>query len=126
MKEKIWEDLRRHKSILVDIRENSELKKLFIPMEDKSILVVEDIDINCSIELQNKVVEARAAAMNSIMDRNHFLKLNRYGLSLGGLLGYLDGLVSNYEELVLCWQTSIRNELDGSLLKRLEWCEAGA
>lgn len=43
---------------LTDIRSNSQLRKLLISTANRSILVVEDID--CSIELQNRLAEARA------------------------------------------------------------------
>lgn len=43
---------------LTDVRSNSQLRKLLITTENRSILVVEDID--CSIELQNRLAEARA------------------------------------------------------------------
>jgi len=44
---------------LTDVRRNSELRKLLISTANRSILVVEDID--CSIELQNRLSAARAA-----------------------------------------------------------------
>lgn len=43
---------------LTDIRSNSQLRKLLISTANRSILVVEDID--CSIELQNRLAGVRA------------------------------------------------------------------
>ncbi|KAL3580667.1 hypothetical protein D5086_018502 [Populus alba] len=43
---------------LTDLRTNSELRNLLISTENKSVLVVEDID--CSIELQDRLAQARA------------------------------------------------------------------
>jgi chaperone BCS1 len=43
---------------LTDLKTNSELRNLLISTENKSVLVVEDID--CSIELQDRLAQARA------------------------------------------------------------------
>lgn len=41
-----------------DVKRNSELRNLLISMANRSILVVEDI--NCSIELQDRLERAKA------------------------------------------------------------------
>ncbi|KAL3580666.1 hypothetical protein D5086_018501 [Populus alba] len=51
---------------LTDLRTNSDLRSLLISTENKSVLVVEDID--CSFELQDRLAQARA-----MMPSRHYL-----------------------------------------------------
>lgn len=48
---------------LTDVRSNSELRKMLISTANRSILVVEDID--CSIELQDRLANARATGLHA-------------------------------------------------------------
>lgn len=48
---------------LTDVRSNSQLRKMLISTANRSILVVEDID--CSIELQDRLPKARATGLHA-------------------------------------------------------------
>lgn len=48
---------------LTDVRSNSQLRKMLISTANRSILVVEDID--CSIELQDRLANARATGLHA-------------------------------------------------------------
>lgn len=62
---------------LTDIKGNSELRKLLITTENKSILVVEDID--CSLELQDRLAEDRAAASQGSRRHDQLPQVNILG-----------------------------------------------
>ncbi|KAH7517790.1 hypothetical protein FEM48_Zijuj09G0101700 [Ziziphus jujuba var. spinosa] len=99
---------------LTDVRSNSQLRKLLITTENRSILVVEDID--CSIELQNRLAEARA--------RNHHGRSARtearlcFSVTLSGLLNFIDGLWSSCgDERIIVFTTNHKDRLDPALLR---------
>ncbi|KAJ0077349.1 hypothetical protein Patl1_36468 [Pistacia atlantica] len=101
---------------LTSLRGNSELRRLLINTENKSILVVEDID--CSISL----AEARATSTNSVMNPNHprhgFNLVNQYQVTLSGLLNFLDGLWSSCgDERIIVFTTNHKHKLDPALLR---------
>ncbi|XP_022763236.1 AAA-ATPase At3g50940-like [Durio zibethinus] len=98
---------------LTDIRGNSELRKLVISTGNKSILVVEDID--CSLELQDRLAQARAAVPQGSHRLN---QLPQYQLTLSGLLNFIDGLWSSCgDERIIVFTTNHKDRLDPALLR---------
>ncbi|KAG6761549.1 hypothetical protein POTOM_034777 [Populus tomentosa] len=131
---------------LTDLRTNSELRNLLISTENKSVLVVEDID--CSIELQDRLAQARAMMpsrqnpaynqVNQAMNGNNqntkafiailmklaaFRILDRhnfvkYQVTLSGLLNFVDGLWSSCgDERIIIFTTNHKERLDPALLR---------
>ncbi|KAK6240909.1 hypothetical protein SCA6_006298 [Theobroma cacao] len=97
---------------LTEIRGNSELRKLVISTGNKSILVVEDID--CSLELQDRLAQARAAAAQS----SRHIHVPQYQLTLSGLLNFIDGLWSSCgDERIIVFTTNHKDRLDPALLR---------
>ncbi|KAF9676037.1 hypothetical protein SADUNF_Sadunf09G0096900 [Salix dunnii] len=111
---------------LTDLRTNSDLRNLLVSIENKSVLVVEDID--CSIELQDRLAEARAtmpsrhdpAAFNQLAvflvpDRHNFAQ---HKVTLSGLLNFVDGLWSGCgDERIIIFTTNHKERLDPALLR---------
>ncbi|XWS67880.1 hypothetical protein CRYUN_Cryun04dG0042600 [Craigia yunnanensis] len=98
---------------LTDVKGNSELRKLLITTGNKSILVVEDID--CSLELQDRLAQARAAVSQGSHRHN---QLPQYQLTLSGLLNFIDGLWSSCgDERIIVFTTNHKDRLDPALLR---------
>ncbi|XP_042981645.1 AAA-ATPase At3g50940-like [Carya illinoinensis] len=97
---------------LTDVKRNSELRNLLISTANRSILVVEDID--CTIELQDRL--ARARAMNP---RPHFDPFNKVEqVTLSGFLNFIDGLWSSCgDERIIVFTTNHKDRLDSALLR---------
>ncbi|KAL3621261.1 hypothetical protein CASFOL_036173 [Castilleja foliolosa] len=93
---------------LTGVRCNSDLRKLLIATGNRSILVVEDIDV--SIDLS---------------DRDSITKdpmMHRYGpepkVTLSGLLNFIDGLWSSCgDERIIVFTTNHKDKLDPALLR---------
>lgn len=102
---------------LTAIMSNSDLRNLLISTANQSILVVEDID--CSIELQNRIAAAAAAAAPAGSRRDPF----RYDqgssrVTLSGLLNFIDGLWSSCgDERIIIFTTNHKDRLDPALLR---------
>jgi len=102
---------------LTAIMSNSELRNLLISTANQSILVVEDID--CSIELQDRIAAAAAAAAAAGSRRDPF----RYDqgasrVTLSGLLNFIDGLWSSCgDERIIIFTTNHKDRLDPALLR---------
>ncbi|KAK3040821.1 hypothetical protein RJ639_029165 [Escallonia herrerae] len=78
---------------LQNLKKNSDLRRLLVSTENRSILVIEDID--CSVELQNRQV-----------------------LTLSGLLNFIDGLWSSCgDERIIVFTTNHKDKLDPALLR---------
>ncbi|KAF9676040.1 hypothetical protein SADUNF_Sadunf09G0097200 [Salix dunnii] len=98
---------------LTDLRTNSDLRNLLISSGNKSILMVEDID--CSIELQDRLAQARAM-MPSRHDPAAYNQLNQ--VTLSGLLNFVDGLWSSCgDERIIIFSTNHKERLDPALLR---------
>ncbi|XAR59568.1 hypothetical protein NMG60_11015450 [Bertholletia excelsa] len=96
---------------LTDIRSNSELRNLLIWTANQSILVVEDID--CSIELQDRLASAAAARATDPFRYN-----NASRVTLSGLLNFVDGLWSSCgDERIIVFTTNHKDRLDPALLR---------
>ncbi|WCJ40948.1 P-loop containing nucleoside triphosphate hydrolases superfamily protein [Euphorbia peplus] len=98
---------------LTDVKMNSDLRKLLISTANKSILVVEDID--CTIELQNRIAEARASKSRSSSNQGYD---QGNQVTLSGLLNFIDGLWSSYgDERIIIFTTNHIEKLDPALLR---------
>ncbi|KAK3410370.1 hypothetical protein EUGRSUZ_J02369 [Eucalyptus grandis] len=96
---------------LSGLRSNAELRKLLVATANHSILVVEDID--CTIELQDRKSETRAARMN-MMSTDY----PREDLTLSGFLNFIDGLWSSCgDERIIVFTTNHKEKLDSALLR---------
>ncbi|KAJ4716531.1 AAA-ATPase [Melia azedarach] len=132
---------------LSNLRGNIELRNLLIATENKSILVVEDID--CSIELGDRLAKARAVNFDwSIAGYNQGAQILFHGLvklalkvalinklihmlvdlmyilffsvqmTLSALLNFMDGLWSSCgDERVIIFTTNHKDGLDPALLR---------
>ncbi|KAK6242253.1 hypothetical protein SCA6_007642 [Theobroma cacao] len=89
---------------LPSLYSNSDLRRLLVSTRSRSILVIEDID--CSIELQDRV------AAGYEYDQGH----NQ--LTLSGLITFIDGLWSSCgDERIIVFTTNHRDKLDPALLR---------
>ncbi|XP_065867543.1 AAA-ATPase At3g50940-like [Euphorbia lathyris] len=99
---------------LTDVKMNSDLRKLLISTANKSILVVEDID--CSIELNNRIAEARSSKTRSSSSHQGYDQGNQ--VTLSGLLNFIDGLWSSCgDERIIIFTTNHIEKLDPALLR---------
>uniref|UniRef100_A0A5B7B9Q7 AAA+ ATPase domain-containing protein n=1 Tax=Davidia involucrata TaxID=16924 RepID=A0A5B7B9Q7_DAVIN len=95
---------------LTELRGNSELRRLLLGTANRSILVVEDID--CTIELQDRLAEARASQPPGFNQQEH------KKVTLSGLLNFVDGLWSSCgDERIIVFTTNHREKLDHALLR---------
>ncbi|KAL9414849.1 hypothetical protein AB3S75_043165 [Citrus x aurantiifolia] len=84
-------------------------RKLLIATENKSILVVEDID--CCTELQDRSAQARTASPDWHSPRRDLI-------TLSGLLNFTDGLWSSCgDERIIVFTTNHKDRLDPALLR---------
>ncbi|KAB5541460.1 hypothetical protein DKX38_014434 [Salix brachista] len=122
---------------LTDLRTNSDLRNLLVSIENKSVLMVEDID--CSIELQDRLAQARAmmpsrhnpAAFNQVNQNGMVLLVHTFfpaydyldegicpQVTLSGLLNFVDGLWSGCgDERIIIFTTNHKEKLDPALLR---------
>ncbi|KAI7985993.1 Protein HYPER-SENSITIVITY-RELATED 4 [Camellia lanceoleosa] len=100
---------------LTDLRSNSDLRNLLITTANQSILVVEDID--CSLELQDRMKAAAMAA--AARGRDPYYAYNQgSGVTLSGLLNFIDGLWSSCgDERIIVFTTNHKDKLDPALLR---------
>ncbi|CAA0807636.1 cytochrome BC1 synthesis [Striga hermonthica] len=82
---------------LADIRTNSDLRRLLLCTENRSILVVEDIDASIDLCKRNSAVKK---------------------VTLSGLLNFIDGLWSSCgDERIIIFTTNHKEKLDPALLR---------
>ncbi|XP_068331666.1 AAA-ATPase At3g50940-like [Pyrus communis] len=87
---------------LMQIRSNSELRRLLVSTANRSILVIEDID--CSIELSDRKLGGGSN--------------NDSQLTLSGMLNFIDGLWSSCrDERIIVFTTNYKEKLDPALLR---------
>ncbi|KAK1363541.1 Protein hyper-sensitivity-related 4 [Heracleum sosnowskyi] len=97
---------------LTDLKCNSELRKLLIETENRSILVVEDID--CSIELHERVSGAKAGKSADKKSKGE----RASKVTLSGFLNFIDGLWSSCgDERIIIFTTNHKEKLDPALLR---------
>ncbi|XP_058213277.1 AAA-ATPase At3g50940-like [Rhododendron vialii] len=100
---------------------NSELRNLLISTANQSILVVEDID--CSIELQDRFKAAKKLVGKPLVamdlrqpDQGYDCRSS--GVTLSGLLNFIDGLWSSCgDERIIIFTTNHKERLDPALLR---------
>ncbi|RLM85256.1 AAA-ATPase [Panicum miliaceum] len=116
---------------LSEVRLNSSLQKLLIHMPNKSILVIEDID--CCFDAAASRKDAKAPELVEELDPGYTsdssddswpMNTHRQGaappkgLTLSGLLNFIDGLWSTCgEERIIVFTTNYRDRLDPALLR---------
>ncbi|KAL8161693.1 hypothetical protein V2J09_013182 [Rumex salicifolius] len=87
---------------LTSIRDNMSLRSMLVSTENRSIIVIEDID--CSVELQNRLTRGHGDGES--------------GLTLSGLLNFIDGLWSSCgDERIIVFTTNYKEKLDPALLR---------
>ncbi|XVF62096.1 hypothetical protein PTKIN_Ptkin08bG0190000 [Pterospermum kingtungense] len=92
---------------LTEVRCNSELRRLLVATQNRSILVVEDID--CTIELQDRIAQARVSRFHDPHQKQ---------VTLSGLLNFIDGLWSSCgDERIIVFTTNHKEKLDPALLR---------
>ncbi|GMQ09474.1 hypothetical protein CsSME_00052843 [Camellia sinensis var. sinensis] len=99
---------------LTALGSNSELRNLLITTANQSILVVEDID--CSIEMQDRMKAAAMAA--AARGRDPYGYNQGSSVTLSGLLNFIDGLWSSCgAERIIVFTTNHKDKLDSALLR---------
>jgi len=110
---------------LTAVKNNTELRKLFIETTGKSIIVIEDID--CSIDLTGKRKDKKAAEKKSSEDEadgkpklpTDADKDDGTKVTLSGLLNFIDGLWSACGgERIIIFTTNHKDKLDPALIRR--------
>ncbi|KAG2562383.1 AAA-ATPase At3g28580-like isoform X1 [Panicum virgatum] len=107
---------------LTSIKDNAELRKLFLDTTDRSIIVIEDIDA-IEVELTTKR-ESKEAAEEK--DDNHQVTIelsdknkDKGKVTLSGLLSFVDGLWSACgTERIFVFTTNHVDRLDPALIRR--------
>ncbi|KAJ8648618.1 hypothetical protein MRB53_001641 [Persea americana] len=94
---------------LTELRCNSELKKLLIATENRSIIVIEDIDCTLHLVKRGKQGGGREQA-------HEYNKLPQ--MTLSGVLNFVDGLWSSCgDERIIIFTTNHKDRLDPALLR---------
>uniref|UniRef100_A0A8R7UXZ6 AAA+ ATPase domain-containing protein n=1 Tax=Triticum urartu TaxID=4572 RepID=A0A8R7UXZ6_TRIUA len=97
---------------LTTVKNNTELKRLFIDTEGKSIIVIEDID--CSIDLTGKRGKKGKKKKDDDEDKDKETKV-----TLSGVLNFIDGLWSACGgERIIVFTTNHKENLDPALIRR--------
>ena len=107
---------------LTSIKDNAELRKLFLDTTDRSIIVIEDIDA-IEVELTTKRKSKEAAEEK---DDNHLVTIelsdknkDKGKVTLSGLLSFVDGLWSACgTERIFVFTTNHVDRLDPALIRR--------
>ncbi|XP_066392667.1 AAA-ATPase At3g50940-like [Miscanthus floridulus] len=97
---------------LSEVRYNIALQRLLTGMPNKSILVIEDID--CCFSTKSRKEE------DDLSDQSHLRSSTRSqpGITLSGLLNFIDGLWSTSgEERIIIFTTNYKDRLDPALLR---------
>ncbi|KAI6680760.1 hypothetical protein NL676_034641 [Syzygium grande] len=107
---------------LTEVPSNSELRKLLMKTSSKSIIVIEDID--CSVNLSNRLKAPKAPAPRSYSDpgapdaESGGKEGNNNTITLSGLLNFTDGLWSCCgSERIFVFTTNHIDKLDPALLR---------
>ena len=109
---------------LTAVKNNTELRKLFIETTGKSIIVIEDID--CSADLAGKGHKDKKASGDKDSDDDDRPKLpmepekdDDTKVTLSGLLNFIDGLWSACGgEQIIIFTTNHKEKLDPALIRR--------
>ncbi|MBC2899721.1 hypothetical protein CFC21_112544, partial [Triticum aestivum] len=109
---------------LTAVKNNTELRKLFIETTGKSIIVIEDID--CSVDFTGKRRKDKKASSDKDSDNDDKPKLpiepekdDATKVTLSGLLNFIDGLWSACGgERIIIFTTNHKEKLDPALIQR--------
>uniref|UniRef100_A0A0E0JA66 AAA+ ATPase domain-containing protein n=1 Tax=Oryza nivara TaxID=4536 RepID=A0A0E0JA66_ORYNI len=107
---------------LTSVKNNSELRKLFLDTTDKSIIVIEDIDA-IEVELTTKRKGKKAANGDEIHDKRMLIEFSdkndeKSKVTLSGLLSFVDGLWSACgSERIFMFTTNHIDRLDPALIR---------
>uniref|UniRef100_A0A0D9XZ72 AAA+ ATPase domain-containing protein n=1 Tax=Leersia perrieri TaxID=77586 RepID=A0A0D9XZ72_9ORYZ len=108
---------------LTSVKDNSELRKLFLDTTDKSIIVIEDIDA-IEVELTTNRKDKKAANEDGNNGKHHVVvelsnNTEKSKVTLSGLLGFVDGLWSACgSERIFVFTTNHVDRLDPALTRR--------
>ncbi|XVF60447.1 hypothetical protein PTKIN_Ptkin08bG0047300 [Pterospermum kingtungense] len=107
---------------LTTVKDNTELRRLFIDTSKKSVIVIEDID--CSLELTGQR-EKKKKSMKNEKDMDPFTKMveeeetTDSKVTLSGVLNFIDGLWSSCGgERIIVFTTNHKEKLDPALIRR--------
>ncbi|CAN6357281.1 unnamed protein product [Urochloa humidicola] len=108
---------------LTAVKNNTELRKLFIETTGKSIIVIEDID--CSVDLTGKRKDKKSEKKDDADSSKPKLppmepdKDDGSKVTLSGLLNFIDGLWSACGgERIIIFTTNYKDKLDPALIRR--------
>ncbi|RRT38859.1 hypothetical protein B296_00048284 [Ensete ventricosum] len=110
---------------LTSVKNNTELRKLFIETTSKSIIVIEDID--CPLDLTGKRMRMKTKKENEGGDDKPKLPgekedKEKSKVTLSGLLNFIDGLWSACgRERLIIFTTNHVEKLDPALIRRGGW-----
>ncbi|CAO2152915.1 unnamed protein product [Urochloa humidicola] len=106
---------------LTGVESNSQLRKLLVEMDNRSILVIEDIDCSMEIKKRKKKKKKSDSGDKKKPARNRKSSdSNRDDdkVTLSGLLNFVDGLWSTVgEERLIVFTTNYKERLDPALLR---------
>ncbi|KAG2562840.1 hypothetical protein PVAP13_8KG279100 [Panicum virgatum] len=104
---------------LTSIKDNAELRKLFLDTTDKSIIVIEDIDaIEVELTTKRKAAEENDNKHNLLIEVSDKNK-DKGKVTLSGLLSFVDGLWSACgSERIFVFTTNHVDRLDPALIRR--------
>jgi ATP-dependent 26S proteasome regulatory subunit len=121
---------------LTSVKNNAELRKLFIETKGRSIIVIEDIDaIEVDMAGNRKVADKKAGSSSSCCDPLDPNKDDGSRVTLSGLLSFVDGLWSaSGGERIIVFTTNRVDMLDQALTRRgrmdmhieMSYCRFGA
>jgi SpoVK/Ycf46/Vps4 family AAA+-type ATPase len=106
---------------LTTVKNNTELRKLFIETTGKSIIVIEDID--CSVDLTGKRKDKKSDDSDDQDKPKHPMQPPEKGegtkVTLSGLLNFIDSLWSTCgSERIIIFTTNHKGMLDPALIRR--------
>ncbi|CAN6362464.1 unnamed protein product [Urochloa humidicola] len=103
---------------LTGVESNSQLRKLLVEMENRSILVIEDIDCTMEMKKRKKKKSDGDNKKKSSPRKSSESKKDNDKVTLSGLLNFVDGLWSTSgEERLIVFTTNYKERLDPALLR---------
>ncbi|KAF6981586.1 hypothetical protein CFC21_000047 [Triticum aestivum] len=101
---------------LTAVKNNIELRKLFIETKGKSIIVIEDID--CSVDFTGKRGDKKSGGESDNMKKERKQDADGTKLTLSGMLNFIDGLWSACGgERIIIFTTNHKDKLDPALIR---------
>jgi hypothetical protein len=106
---------------LTAVKNNTELRRLYVETTEKSIIVIEDIDRSVDLTGKQKVSKKSSSESDNMTLLRKAGKKDDDGtkLTLSGLLNFIDGLWSACDgERIIIFTTNNKNKLDPALIRR--------